>query len=94
MDEVFGTSRGVTASSRQRGAVEEHILALEARNPQPRPTSVSEATQLVAPVQLALARIMMAALRRLRERLNFFVNISALKQAHTPLVPIPHSAWK
>jgi len=39
MDEVIGTARGVTATGRQRGAIEELILALEARNPQPKPTS-------------------------------------------------------
>jgi hypothetical protein len=42
LDLVYGTARGVSASGEQRAAIEEHITALEARNPNPRPTEVSQ----------------------------------------------------
>lgn len=42
LDLVYGTARGVSANGEQRAAIEEHITAVEARNPNPRPTEVSQ----------------------------------------------------
>jgi hypothetical protein len=41
LETVYGTARGVSASGEERAAIEEHLVALEARNPNPRPTEVS-----------------------------------------------------
>jgi hypothetical protein len=40
LDLVYGTARGVRANGEQRAGIEEHLTALEARNPNPRPTEV------------------------------------------------------